>query len=216
MARREERGVVIPMLGERGASGDALEGLFIAAAERDGGGAVIAPPHPLYGGSMESPVVTELAWACTQAGLASLRFNWRGAGASAGAPSGELGAAAEDFAAGLLQLGRTVPGPLAAVGYSFGAVAAALACAGQPRVRRLVLVAPPPGLLDVDRLRDGEREVLILAGERDGLAPPRALEALARELPGARLAVVREADHFFGAGLAELGREVTAWLGGAS
>ena len=63
--------------------GSRLEGLY-TPADAPVGGAVIAPPHPLYGGSMDSPVVTELAQACARADFASLRFNWRGAGASAG------------------------------------------------------------------------------------------------------------------------------------
>ena len=45
--------------------------------------AVVAPPHPEYGGSLDNPVVNELAYALYQEGFASLRFNWRGVGASA-------------------------------------------------------------------------------------------------------------------------------------
>jgi alpha/beta superfamily hydrolase len=210
MARREEKGTAIPWMGEAGEQGEALEGLFIAGDAEQG--AVIAPPHPLYGGSMESPVVSELAWACTKAGLASLRFNWRGVGGSTGAPSGDLAVGALDYAAALLQLGRTVAGPLVAAGYSFGAAAAARAAADHPRVRRLVLVAPPPSLLDAEALRSGEREILVLAGRHDSIAPPGALAALVRDLPGARFVELAEADHFFAAGLAELTSEVTGWL----
>jgi alpha/beta superfamily hydrolase len=214
MAKREERGVTIPWLGEAGERGEALEGLFVASDPdaADPGGAVIAPPHPLYGGSMDSPVVSELAWAFNRSGRASLRFNWRGVGASAGQPTGAPEHGTEDFAAALLHLGRSVAGPLFAAGYSFGAATALRAAAGQPRVRGLVLVAPPPPLLDVDLLRAAGSPLLILVGAHDDLAPAPALEALVSELPNARLARIREADHFFAAGLAELGREVTSWL----
>jgi alpha/beta superfamily hydrolase len=213
MARREERSTTIPWIGEAGEQGEALEGLYVAGDGGAGrGGAVIAPPHPLYGGSMESPVVSELAWACTKAGLASLRFNWRGVGGSTGAPSGDLAHGAEDYGAALLQLGRSVPGPLVAAGYSFGAAAAVRAAADQPRVTRLVLVAPPPSLLDTDRLGEGECEVLLLAGRHDSIAPPAALEAVAKGLPSARFVLLDDADHFFAGGLAALSSEVARFL----
>lgn len=212
MAKREEKGTTIPWLGEAGERGEALEGLFIAGETPAGGGAVIAPPHPLYGGSMDSPVVSELAWACTKAGIASLRFNWRGVGASTGEPSGDLGVGAADFGAALLQMARTVSGPLLAAGYSFGAGAALRAAAEQPRITRLLLVAPPPSLLDASALGSGDREVLILAGERDSLAPADVLAELAESAPRARFVRLAEADHFFAVGLAQLTAEVTRWL----
>src|SRR2546422_163895 len=45
---------------------------------------VIAAPHPALGGSMLSPVVAELAWALTRAGHPTMRFDYRGVGASRG------------------------------------------------------------------------------------------------------------------------------------
>jgi hypothetical protein len=215
MAKREERAVVIASV-EGAAGPEPLEGLFVAGSGREGGGAVIAPPHPLYGGSMDSPVVSELAWSCTRAGLASLRFNWRGVGASAGVPSGDLGAGIEDFGAALRDLGHTVAGSLVAAGYSFGAVVAARAAVHQPRVRRLLLVAPPPALLEPEMIEQAGYDVLIVAGAHDALAPPDRLAELVRGLPRGRLVRVEEADHFFGAGLADLGREAAAWLEGGT
>ena len=212
MAKREEKGTTIPWLGEAGEQGAALEGLFIAGETLASGGAVIAPPHPLYGGSMDSPVVSELAWACTKAGIASLRFNWRGVGASTGEASGDLGVGAEDFGAALLQMARTVSGPLLAAGYSFGAGAALRAAAEQPRITRLLLVAPPPSLLDATVLGSDEREILILGGERDALAPPDVLGEIASAAPRARFVRIDEADHFFAVGLAQLTAEVSRWL----
>ena len=209
MARGEERAVTI--LVEDGA-GVALEGLYMAGSDLEAGGVVIAPPHPLYGGSMDSPVVSEIAWAASRAGLASLRFNWRGVGASGGTPSGDAEDARADYAAALEQLGSTVPGRLVAAGYSFGAAAAVRAAASDARVRGLVLVAPPPALLDRAALEARPLDVLIVTGEHDAIAPPAALEAIAHELPSARFVQIDEADHFFGAGLVEIGAAVTQWL----
>jgi alpha/beta superfamily hydrolase len=208
--KQEERAVTIaaPTLG-----GD-LEGLFVAGAPPETGGAVIAPPHPLYGGSMESPVVSELAYACARAGLASLRFNWRGVGASAGELSGEPGAADADYAAALAHQAETVSGDLVACGYSFGACSAVRASATSGRVRRLLLVSPPPALLDADGLRSFEGRLLVATGEADDLAPPVKLSGLVDGIAGARLEVVPATDHFFLTGLADLGRIAREWLSG--
>ena len=65
-----------------------LEGIYLAGTDEVGMGAVVAPPFPLMGGSMDHPVVSEIAYACSGGGLSALRFNWRGVGGSPGVPSG--------------------------------------------------------------------------------------------------------------------------------
>src|SRR5215207_9182793 len=89
------------------------------------GGVAICHPHPLHGGDMENPVVIRAAEVCQEAGLATIRFNFRGVGASTGAydegrgEQDDLGAAL-DHLAGLLPAGS----PIAVAGYSFGAAVA--------------------------------------------------------------------------------------------
>jgi hypothetical protein len=190
----------------------ALDGIFAAAPTRSAGGAVIAPPHPLYGGSMDSPVVSELAYACEKVGIASLRFNWRGVGGSAGEPSGEVADADADYRATLSYLEETVPGPVVACGYSFGAAAALRVAVARPRVARLILVSPPLALLDGTALTRFAGPALLMTGENDAFAPPAGLEQILSSVPRARLEVLPEADHFFMLGLAELGRAASAWL----
>lgn len=206
--KQEERAVTIAA----SAVGGDLEGLFVVGAPPETGGAVIAPPHPLYGGSMESPVVSELAYACARVGLASLRFNWRGVGASAGEPSGEPQAADADYAAALAHQAETVAGDLVACGYSFGACSAVRTAAASERVRRLLLVAPPPGLLDAEALHAFRGPVLVAVGGADELASPRMLSDLIDGSPEARLEVIPATDHFFQSGLAELARIAREWL----
>jgi alpha/beta superfamily hydrolase len=209
MRKREDRAVAIPLGdGER-----ALEGVFIAGLDDDAVGVVIAAPHPLYGGSMDSPAVNEIAYAARKAGLASLRFNWRGVGASAGEVSGEADDADADYRAALQHLLATVPGAAIAAGYSFGAAAAVRVAVGEPRVRRLILLSPPPALLDIDALAAFAGDVLLMAGDLDAIAPPAELERIASELPRATFAAIPHADHFFAAGLADIARITAAWLG---
>ncbi len=207
----EERPVVIASP-RPGAEDLVLDGLFRAGAVPEAAGILIAAPHPLYGGSMESPVVTQLGFAAASAGLASLRFDWRGVGASSGAASGEAADLDADYAAALLHLAETVPGPLCAAGYSMGAAAAARVAQSEPRVSALLLVAPPPSMLDDAKLAAFRGRALFIAGDRDRIAPAAALRARAEALPAARFESLPEVDHFFGTGLSELGRVVEAWL----
>jgi alpha/beta superfamily hydrolase len=209
MRKREEHFVTIPLEG----GVQALEGIFIAGVDDDAVGIVIAAPHPLYGGSMEVPMVTEIAYAARTAGLASLRFNWRGVGASAGAASGDAAEADADYCAALRHLMETVPGAGVAAGYSFGAASAARVAPGEPRVRRLLLVAPPPSMIDVASLAEFAGSVLLIAGADDSLAPAAELERIAADFPRATFTAIPRADHFFSAGLADVGRITAEWLG---
>jgi alpha/beta superfamily hydrolase len=192
----------------------ALEGILCGGADPRSGAALIAPPHPLMGGRMESPVVNELAFACRQAGLASLRFNWRGVGGSAGEASGSLADAEADFEAALDELEQTLAGPLVACGYSFGAAAALRVAARRARVRRLLLVAPPLALLDAGLLEAFEGAALIVAGERDDFAPADELARVASPLARVRVHAIAGSDHFFASGLSQLSRAASEWLGG--
>lgn len=211
MARAFERPATIG-LPESVGPGWALEGLFVPIDPPHRGGAVIAPPHPLMGGSMESPVVTELAFACERAGRSSLRFNWRGVGASGGVPSGEIPDADVDYASAATYLIESVPGPWLACGYSFGALAAIRAAGRTPSPDHLLLVAPPTGMLDADRLADFAGRTLIIAGQHDPWVDARALSALASESERIRVEVIPRSDHFFMAGLGDLSRLAGEWL----
>lgn len=200
-------------------AGSTLEGLWLPAREGEAlrGGAVAAPPHPLMGGSMDSPVATELALAASDAGYGALRFNWRGVGGSAGAASGEADDADADYRAALafLEAGgadETGDGPLLAMGYSWGALAAARVVAESPRVKRAVLVAPPPAMLDAAALSAWGRSILVIAGDRDDYVPLDELRARLEGVEEATLIELEGVDHFFMSGLADVGRAVRDWL----
>ncbi|MGH7287377.1 MAG: alpha/beta hydrolase [Myxococcota bacterium] len=207
--RNSERMVTIA---RRDAPAETLEGIFLAGASSEAGGALLAPPHPLYGGSLESPLLTELAFACTQRGLASLRFNWRGVGACAGKPSGDGADADTDYFAALDQLAESVAGPLVAGGYSFGSAAAVRAARAGTRIERLLLVAPPPALIAPAAILATGIRALVLVGEYDAIAPARELAEAFERAPQIELHVVPHADHFFMEGLAEIGRLAAEWL----
>jgi alpha/beta superfamily hydrolase len=190
----------------------ALEGLHVPVPDGPMGGTVIAPPHPLYGGSMDSPVVTEIAHACEHAELESLRFNWRGVGASAGEVTGDPAVGTADYAAALDWIEESVDGPIVACGYSFGAATAVRAAVGRPRVQRLLLVAPPPVMLDPKMLESFPGAVDVMVGDRDEFAPLAGVEKLLEGLPKSRLEVLPGCDHFFVTGLLDVGRVARSFL----
>jgi alpha/beta superfamily hydrolase len=161
---------------------------------------------------MDSPVVTELALACSDLGFVSLRFNWRGIGASAGVASGEMVDAVTDYRAALLFMEDSVDGAIVACGYSWGALAAARACLDASRVRKLILVAPPPEMLDAPALDERGVPTLVIAGDRDSYVPIPALRAVLDGIDGSKLVILEGVDHFFMNGLAGIGEATRAWL----
>ncbi len=184
-----------------------------APAER--GVAVIAPPHPLYGGSFDNPVVQQLRSAFARAKVATLAFNWRGVEESTGRASDDLTCAVADYEATLAHALTLVPQPAALVcaGYSFGAGTALLAARDDARVSLLVLVAPPVGMLLADDLRAFRGRLLVVTGDDDELSPVADLQAVLAARPDATLELIRGADHFFHfGGLGEIASRITPHL----
>lgn len=179
-----------------------LEGVWQKGDRR---GAVIAPPHPEFGGSLEHPVISELAYALHKAGIASLRFNWRGVGASQGVISGAPKAADADYLAAVEQVFETTGAPVIAAGYSFGAATALRVGLRDTRIAELILIAPPVAMIESLALDEFRGPVHVIVGGRDAYAPLGPLSALLEGLPNANLDVIPKADHFFAThGLAEL------------
>lgn len=155
--------------------------------------AVVAPPHPLYGGSLGSPVVKAIERAFADAGLTTLAFNFRGVGESTGEPSGELADALADYRAAATSAADLTL--RACAGYSFGSVAA-LACAAELAAPFVLMVAPPLALLPPELL-ERARAVVIVAAEHDEYAPLAALHELAAAHAQLTIDVVPGSDHFF-------------------
>lgn len=199
-----------------------LEGLFHRGARSPG--VVVCAPHPRMGGSMDSAVVAELAWALTRAGHPTLRFNYQGVGASAGELQAPLPGATKlaveslvsetgDAGAAAIHLADCVPtGDVALAGYSFGAaVALSLALAHQ-QWSPLVLIAPPTDLFDFDAVERVRGPVLIAAGEKDSFVDLSRLKALATNRPDVVVRPIEGAEHTFTRGLTELGAMVARWV----
>lgn len=194
-----------------------LEGRFVPGSSESGAGAVVAPPHPLYGGELSNPVVGALVAGLNSVGIAGLAFNYRGVGGSDGQVNGDLGLAGEDYRAALDELATRVPGPYVAAGYSFGSCAALATAAHDDRVSGAILVAPPVTMLGVDDLTAFGGRLLVIVGDGDGYAPLDDLTSLLAARPDTGVEIIKGADHFFGpTGTAPItdavARHVAAWF----
>ena len=161
------------------------------------GTAVIAHPHPLYGGTMENKVVQTLARAFVQAGWRSLRFNFRGVGASQGTHDEGRGET-EDM---LHVVAAEAPdGPLSLAGFSFGSYVAANALVRlwpQRHPEKVVLVGAAASRFVLPALpQDAHDRTFVLHGEADDPVPLPAVMDWARpqHLP---VTVVPGGGHFF-------------------
>ena len=157
--------------------------------------AVLAPPHPQFGGNMDNPAVRVMESCLQEAGMTTLCFNFRGTGASAGKQTGDMQECMDDYRTALDALARDHTAPLLAAGYSWGGLTAA-ALGDDPRIGSLLLLAPPPGRLE---LTSGDKPVHLIYGSDDNFAEPDALAQLA-DRPATSLATIDGADHFFSTG----------------
>jgi alpha/beta superfamily hydrolase len=176
------------------------------------GGFVVCHPHPIYGGDMDNPVVIRAAEVTQAAGYATLRFNFRGVGASDGVHDKGRGEQ-DDVRAAMATLASGLPArsPVGVIGYSFGAWTAARAT--RPGDAALGLIAPPIGMFDFAFLPPADGRVLLVAGTRDTYCPVEAIHRLA-ESTRAEERIIEGADHFFFGKLYPLGEAIGAWVAG--
>ena len=159
---------------------------------------VFAHPHTGYGGTMHTKMVYQSAKALTRIGCAVLRFNFRGAGASAGSFNegpGEM----DDFRAALDFMQAQYPGaPIWTAGMSFGAWVALTVGAEDPRVSTLIGIAPPLSRYDFGAVERSPKAKFFIQGEFDEICPLKVMrEFYARAAEPKELVVIDAADHLF-------------------
>lgn len=175
--------------------------------------AVVCHPHPLHGGTMLNKVVHTVSRALNELGLPTLRFNYRGVGASGGSYAEGIGET-DDVLAAAGWMANRYPGiPLWLAGFSFGAVVSWRAAALLVP-RQLVSIAPP-----VERMGDlvtGLRPPcpwLVVQGDADEVVPcAEVRDYVARLSPPPELVVLPGVDHFFHGRLSQLKSVLQAQL----
>lgn len=175
-----------------GPAGEIECALDLPAEGTPRGLAVLCHPHPQHGGTMDNKVVQTLARACVQMGWRSVRFNFRGVGASGG--TWDEGRGEIEDALAVVAAMRQGDEPLLLGGFSFGGfVASHVAQRVQPAPQRLVLVGPATSRFDVAAV---PADTLVVHGEQDEVVPLSATLDWARpqSLP---VVVVPGGGHFF-------------------
>ncbi len=147
----------------------AIECAIDAPAVPERGVAVICHPHPQHGGTMDNKVAQTLARAAVALGWRSVRFNFRGVGASEG--RWDDGRGEVDDALAVVDAMRRAGEPLLLAGFSFGAYVASQAAArlaGEARPQRLVLVGPSTQKQQMPAV---PADTVVIHGEADDVVP---------------------------------------------
>jgi alpha/beta superfamily hydrolase len=177
--------------------------------------AVVCHPHPLHGGTLDNKVVTTLARTCHELAMPTIRFNFRGVGASAGSFDDGRGETADALAVAAFGRQRWPGAALWLAGFSFGGHVALRAARhdGGVDAARLITVAPA-----FTRYYESPAAVpmpacpwLIVQGDADEVIPPQEVIAWARALkPAPDLVVLEGVGHFFHGRLNELRAAILA------
>ncbi|UGB38248.1 alpha/beta hydrolase [Frateuria soli] len=161
------------------------------------GVAVICHPNPVQGGTMHNKVVTMVERSLRESGLDTVRFNFRGTGASEGSYD-EGNGEGEDLAAVVAWVRRVRPGDvLWLAGFSFGSYVT-IRNAVRLGAAALVSIAPPAGRFALTDIEPPRCPWLIVQGEADEVVEPQAVFDWIESLP-VEPEVVRmpETSHFF-------------------
>jgi alpha/beta superfamily hydrolase len=159
--------------------------------------ALVAHPHPLYGGTMENKVAQTLARTFVALGYVVARFNFRGVGESEGVHDHGVGEV-DDMAVMLAHMQQQYPGlPFTLTGFSFGTFVQAqlqqrLVAEGRP-AERLVLVGTAAGKWPMPPVAN---DAILIHGELDDTIPLSQVFEWARPLD-VPVIVIPGADHFF-------------------
>jgi uncharacterized protein len=176
---------------------------------------VICHPHPLYGGTMHNKVVHTVARACQERGMPTLRFNYRGVGASAGSYDEGRGETQDALAVVAAGRARWPDAALTLAGFSFGGMVS-LCAAAAAAPARLISVAPAVMYAELASIARPACPWLIVQGEADEIVDSRQVQAFAARFePPPQLVILPGVGHFFHGRLEQLRDAALAFLAAA-
>jgi uncharacterized protein len=178
------------------------------------GVALLLHPHPLHGGTMHNKVVFRAGVALNDAGLTTLRINFRGVGQSTGTHD-EARGERDDARVALAYLAEHYPSqPITLAGFSFGARVGLEVGVADDRVSRLIGIGTPVNMYDFTFLEACRKPILFVHGSRDEFGDVERLRALVTRLQAqtdVQLSIIEGAGHFFEGHLDEMKRVITEW-----
>lgn len=197
------------------ASHGRLEAILKEPAGTASGVGLVCHPHPLGGGTMHNKVVFRAAAGLVDAGLITLRFNFRGVGSSTGTHN-EIEGGMEDVRDAIAYLADTYPGePITLAGFSFGSRTGIAVGMYDERVVRLISIGTPVDKYgDYSFLTDIRKPVLFVHGDRDefgSLANLKTIFEKVAENTDAELLSFSDCGHFFDDHLNELREGICDW-----
>jgi hypothetical protein len=177
---------------------------------------VVCHPHPLFGGTMHNKVVFHAMKALNAFGFPVLRFNFRGAGSSAGEHDYGRGEIA-DVRVALDYMAERFSVPIIFAGFSFGAAVGLRAAVPHPRVKALVGLGLPVHADGRDytyaMLTESGQPKLLLSGGLDEYASPAQLERVFEQAAEPkRIVIIAGADHFFAGQLDPMRIALSDWV----
>jgi alpha/beta superfamily hydrolase len=198
------------------ASHGQLEAILKPPKGPPSGAGIVCHPHPLGGGTMHNKVVFRAAAGLLDAGLITLRFNFRGVGASTGAHS-EIEGGREDVRDVLDFVADKYPNePITLAGFSFGSRTGMEVGMNDDRVVRLISIGTPVDKYsDYDFLEAVRKPILFIHGDRDEFGSLESIRRLfdkVKQKTDAELAVIADSGHFFDDHLNELRDTVKNWV----
>ena len=175
---------------------------------------LVCHPHPMFGGTMHNKVVYQAMKALHSFGFPVLRFNFRGAGRSAGEHHGKE--EVEDVRAGLSWLKQEYALPIIFAGFSFGAAMGMMACCPDSAVRAIISLGTPVEVegraYAYNFLRECRKPKLFLSGDHDQFGPHEELEWVVANAAEPTELVFIPGDHFFEGHLNEMRLTMESWL----
>ena len=179
------------------------------------GVALVCHPHPLGGGTMHNKVVFRAAAGLVDAGLITLRFNFRGVGASTGEHE-DIAGGREDVRDALDYLAKEYPDQqITLAGFSFGSRTGMEVGMSDERVVRLISIGTPVDKYnDYDFLTAVRKPILFVHGDKDefgAVENVKKIYDLVSPYADAELIVIENSGHFFDDHLDELRETVKNW-----